>query len=67
MSIPQKKFRIDLSDVEFVDEKGEALLERLFQEDAELYADNAFLRSVIAEIVQRSLPEHINRYEKVSE
>lgn len=50
----KRKLTIDLSDVEFVDERGEELLERLFLEGAELHADNLFLRSLISAIVERS-------------
>jgi len=41
----KRKLKVDLSDVEFVDERGEELLERVFLEGAELDADNLFLRS----------------------
>ena len=50
----KRKLKIDLSDVTFVDEKGEDLLERMFLQGAELHADNPFLSSVIAGIVERS-------------
>jgi ABC-type transporter Mla MlaB component len=57
---PQQTLKIDLRDVEFVDEKGEALLERLFLDGAELHADNPFLKSVVARIVEHSKSERAN-------
>jgi len=62
---PKGTLQIDLRDVDFVDEKGEALLERLFLEGAELHADNPFLRSVIAQIVEHSTSEHAKRQGEV--
>jgi len=34
---PKRRFRIEMSNVEYVDEKGKALLKRLFLAGAELY------------------------------
>lgn len=50
------KLKVDLSDVEFVDESGEELLERMLLEGAELQAGaaNLFLKSVISDITERS-------------
>jgi len=54
----KRKLKVDLTDVEFVDERGEELLERAFLEGAELDADNLFLRSVISDIAERSKAGH---------
>lgn len=53
---PTRKVEIDASDVQFVDEKGEALLERLYLSGAKLYGKNPYMDSVIACIVERSNP-----------
>ena len=53
-----RKLTIDMSDVEFVDEKGEALLERMFLQGAELRAGNLLMESVIAGIEEHSQAEH---------
>ena len=49
---PTRKLEIDMSDVEFIDEKGEALLERLYLDGAELHGGNPFMESIIARIVE---------------
>jgi ABC-type transporter Mla MlaB component len=54
----RKKLKLDLSDVEFVDERGEELLERVFLEGAELNADNLFVSSIISDIEERSKVGH---------
>ena len=51
---PTRKFQIDVTDVEFVDEKGKVLLERVLLEGAELHPGNPFMTSVVAEIVEHS-------------
>jgi len=51
---PTRKFQIDVSDVEFVDEKGKVLLERMLLEGAELHPGNPFMTSVVADIVEHS-------------
>ena len=49
-----RKVQIDVTDVEFVDEKGKVLLERMLLEGAELHPGNPFMTSVVAEIVEHS-------------
>ena len=51
---PTRKVQIDVTDVEFVDEKGKVLLERMLLEGAELYPGNPFMTSVVADIVEHS-------------
>jgi len=46
--------RVDVTDVEFVDEKGKVLLERMLLEGAELHPGNPFMTSVVEEIVEHS-------------
>jgi ABC-type transporter Mla MlaB component len=49
-----RKLQIDVTDVEFVDEKGKVLLERMLLEGAELHPGNPFMSSVVDEIVEHS-------------
>ena len=49
-----RKLQIDVTDVEFVDEKGKVLLERMLLGGAELHPGNPFMTSVIAGIVEHS-------------
>jgi anti-anti-sigma regulatory factor len=49
-----RKLQIDMTDVEFVDEEGKVLLERMLLEGAELHPGNPFMTSVVAEIVENS-------------
>ena len=58
---PGRRFRIDLSDVGFVDEKGKTLLERIASEGAELQANNPLMRLVVSTIFERSEMEHVHR------
>ena len=51
---PARKLQIDVTDVEFVDEKGKVLLERMLLEGAELHPSNPFMTSIVAEIVEHS-------------
>lgn len=51
---PTRKIEIDASDVEFLDEKGEALLERLYLNGAKLRGGNPYMESIVADIVERS-------------
>lgn len=53
-----RKFNIDLTDVDFIDDKGEALLERVHVDGGNLQADNPYTRSVIAGVVKRSGLQH---------
>ncbi len=55
---PTRKLEIDMSDVEFIDEKGEALLERWYLDGAELYGGDTFIESIIARIVEHSKPRY---------
>ncbi len=48
------KLRVDVTDVEFVDEKGKVLLERMLLEGADLHPGNPFMTSVIEGIVEHS-------------
>ena len=58
---PGRQFRVDLSEVGFVDDMGKALLEHLVAEGAELQADTPLMRSIIAGVVEHSNTEHANR------
>jgi ABC-type transporter Mla MlaB component len=49
-----RKLQIDVTDVEFVDERGKVLLERMLLEGAEIHPGNPFMTSVVAEIVEHS-------------
>ena len=49
-----RKLRVDVTDVEFVDEKGKVLLERMLLERVELHPGNPFMTSVVADIVKHS-------------
>ncbi len=49
---PEAKFRIDLSGVSFVDEKGKALLESTVSEGAELVADGPMMTALAHSIVE---------------
>jgi len=49
-----RKLRVDVTDVEFVDEKGKVLLERMLLEGAEVHPGNPFMTSIVAEIVEHS-------------
>jgi ABC-type transporter Mla MlaB component len=51
---PTRKFQIDVTDVQFVDEEGKVLLERMLLEGAELHPGNPFMTSVVADIVEHS-------------
>jgi anti-anti-sigma regulatory factor len=51
---PTRKFQIDVTDVEFVDENGKVLLERMLLEGAEVHPGNPFMTSVVADIVEHS-------------
>ena len=55
---PGTRFRIDLSSVSFVDEKGKTLLESMVSEGAELVADNPMMTSLARSIVERVKMEH---------
>lgn len=49
---PHRHFRIDLSEVVFVDERGKVLLQQLVSEGAELGANNPFMRLVIERLMK---------------
>jgi len=51
---PQRKIEIDISDLDFIDKKGEVLLERLYLDGARPHGDNPFLRSLIDGILEHS-------------
>jgi len=51
---PARKLEIDMSDIDFVDKKGEVLLERLFLDGAKLHGGNPFMTSIVAGIVEHS-------------
>jgi hypothetical protein len=51
---PTRKLQIDITDVQFVDEKGKVLLERMLLEGAELHPGNPFMTSVVEDIVEHS-------------
>lgn len=55
---PGMRFKIDLSDVGFIDEKGKALLENMVSEGTELQADNPLMRSIVRTIIDRAAIEH---------
>lgn len=55
-----KCFKVDLSGVAFVDEKGRALLARLVSDGVELEADNPLMRSVIVRAMEQSRLVHVN-------
>jgi len=49
---PSRKVEIDMSDLDFVDAKGELLLERLLLSGAKLHGSNLFIMSIVAGIVE---------------
>jgi len=49
------QFKIDLSDVSFVDEKGKALLESMVSEGAELLAGGPMMTSLAHSIVESAI------------
>ena len=49
-----RKLQVDVTDVEFVDERGKVLLERMLLEGAEIHPGNPFMTSVVADIVEHS-------------
>ena len=53
----RRRFRIEMSDVEYVDNKGKTLLECLFLAGAKLHGGNLWTRSIIADIVAHSKSE----------
>jgi ABC-type transporter Mla MlaB component len=55
-----KCFKVDLSGVAFVDEKGRALLARLVSDGVELEADNPLMRSVIVRAMEQSRLMQVN-------
>ncbi len=57
---PGPRFRIDLSSVSFVDEKGKALLDSMVSEGAELLADNPMMRSLVRSIQELVKTERAN-------
>lgn len=57
---PKRKFKIDMSDVEFVDAMGEVLLQRMMEEGAEFEAVNPLMKSIIASVAERAKAEHVN-------
>lgn len=59
-SDPAKCFKVDLSGVGFVDEKGKALLAQLISDGAQLEADSPLMRSVIARATEHSHLRHVN-------
>ena len=58
---PGQQVRIDLNEVDFVDEKGENLLEQMASEGVELRADSLLMRFVISGVIERSKMEHASR------
>ena len=52
------QFNVDLTNVDFIDDKGEALLERAHKEGGNLQADNPYTKSVIAGVIKRSKLQH---------
>ncbi|SRR5208337_695500 len=51
---PETRFKIDLSGVSFVDEKGKALLESMVSEGAELLADDPMMTLLANSIVENA-------------
>jgi len=54
----QKRSRIDLSEVLFVDDRGKALLKPLARQGAKLQSTNLFMRSVIDHVLSLSTAAH---------
>lgn len=52
---PEAQFKIDLSGVSFVDEKGKALLESMVSEGAELLADGPMMTALAHSIVENAI------------
>ncbi len=52
---PEAQFKIDLSGVSFVDEKGKALLESMVSEGAELLADGPMMTALVLSIVENAI------------
>ena len=58
---PGTRFKIDLSGVSFVDEKGKALPEGMVAEGTELLADSPMMTSLAQSIVKHVSLEHAGR------
>jgi ABC-type transporter Mla MlaB component len=52
---PEAQFKIDLSGVSFVDEKGKALLESMVSEGAELLADGPMMTALAQRVVENAI------------
>ncbi|MGO9865813.1 MAG: hypothetical protein ACLPLR_19585 [Terriglobales bacterium] len=52
---PEAQFKIDLSGVSFVDEKGKALLESMVAEGAELLAEGPMMTALARSIVENAI------------
>lgn len=57
-SDPTRKIEIEMSGVDFIDEKGEALLERLYRNGATLRGGNPFMESIVARIAEHAKPQY---------
>lgn len=57
-SDPTRKIEIEMSGVDFIDEKGEALLEHLYRNGAKLHGGNPFMESIVARIAEHSKPQY---------
>jgi len=53
----KRRFRVDMTDVEYVDKVGKTLLKRLFLAGAEFHGGNLWIRSIIDDIVAHSKSE----------
>src|SRR5271165_2246418 len=51
---PGTRFKVDLNDVSFADEKGKALLESMVSEGAELLANGPMMTSLAQSIVENA-------------
>lgn len=54
---PGTRFKVDLTDVEFVDQEGEALLGRMLAEGVEFDPGNLFMTSIMSVIQDRARAE----------
>jgi hypothetical protein len=55
---PNRKFKIDLTSVDFVDDKGEKLLERMLYEGAEIRTGDLFMKWVVDNLKKHAKAEH---------
>jgi hypothetical protein len=61
-----RKIEVDMSDIDFVDEKGEALLECLYLNGSKLHGGNPFMELIVAHFMEHSKPRYGAKYKSAS-